>query len=275
MVGAALLAGCGLSGLKSSIDRINQSNAASSGLQGFIQDQLTTKFHRSVRSVSCTPHVDEVVNDTTVRLRCAVRFTDGSSYTADATITNPSTDIDYATYTYSFDDPPSADITTAPLPGPTVTLAVTSTASLFVARNLAPVIKRLTARFGSNDLIIQLAIYPGELEAVIGANGKAWAVRAAYTGALNVGSPVSFNGSRSGIVFAQLVPSVIQQLTGLIMAKGGVSLSVIDRFVLTNSLPDNNSGWNIYLTSGTKRFQSYVLGDRLVMITPSGTRALN
>ena len=43
----------------------------------------------------------------------------------------------------------------------------------------------------------------------------------------------------------------------------------------TNSLPGQNSGWNIYLTSGTTHFRSLVLGDHLVMITPGGTRALH
>jgi hypothetical protein len=40
------------------------------------------------------------------------------------------------------------------------------------------VIRRLTARFGSRDLIIGLALYPGELDAVIGANGEARAAPA-------------------------------------------------------------------------------------------------
>jgi hypothetical protein len=35
-----------------------------------------------------------------------------------------------------------------------------------------------------------------------------------------------------------------------------------------------NSGWNIHLTTRAARFQSLVLGQHLEMITPSGTRAL-
>jgi hypothetical protein len=120
------------------------------------------------------------------------------------------------------------------------------------ARNLAAVIKQLTGRFGRHDLIVQLAIYPGELEAVIAANGEARAVSATYAGTVRVGPSVSFNGSRSGIDFGQLVPEVIQHLTRLIVAKGGVPLAEVDRFVLTNALPDQNSGWNIYLTSGPR-----------------------
>ena len=271
---AALLSGC--SSIKKSIDRINNSVAASSDLQSFIQERLTTKFHRSVRSVSCTPHVDQVLQGDSANLTCVVRFTGGSSYTTPGTITDPSTDPDYVSYTFSFNDPPSVDITTAPLPQPAVTLAAKSPASLFVARNLSPVVKRLITRFGSHDLIIQMAIYPGELEAVIAASGgRARAVSAPYSGALTVGSPVSFSGSRSGIAFSQLVPGVIEHLSQLITAKGGVPLSDIDRFVLSNSLPGNNSGWNIYLTSGTTHFQALVRGDRLVKITPNGTSALN
>jgi len=274
LVLAVLLAGCG--GLRKSIDRINRAGAASTSLQNFIQDQLTTKFHRSVRSVSCTPYTDQVPQDSTAHLQCVVRFTNGTGYTTPATINDPSNDTgySYAYYTYSFTDPPGIDITTAPLPAPTATLAATSPASLFDARNLEPVLRRLTARFGRHDLIVQLALYPGELEAVVAANGTAWAVTGAPAGVLNVGKPDSFTGARSGIEFAQLVPSVIQRLTRRITVSGRVPLASIGRFVLTNSLPGGDSGWNIYLTSGTPRFQARVLGDHLEIITPGGTRAL-
>jgi hypothetical protein len=206
-----------------------------------------------------------------------VRFTNGTSYTTPATINNPSNDTgySYAYYTYSFNDPPGADITTAPLPGPTATLSATSPESLFATRNLKPVLRQLGARFGRHDLIVQLALYPGELEAVIAANGTAWAVSATHAGTLDVGNPETFSGSRSGIVFAQLVPSVIQHLAERITATGRAPASHIDRFVLTNSLPGGDSGWNIYLTSGAPRFQARVLGDHLEIITPSGTRPLH
>jgi hypothetical protein len=267
------LAGC--SSLKKDIDNINASDSASGNLESYIQGDLTTQFGRSVRSVSCTPYVSEVLPQDSASVTCVIRFTDGTSYSTPATITDPSGDPDIATYTYSFDDPPAVDITTAPLPGPTVTLAATSAASLFDAANLAPVIKKLTARFGSGDLIIQLALYPGELVAVIaGNNTEAYAVSVTAAGKLTVGAPAGFDGQRTGIEFSQFLPSVIQRLTDLIVSKGGVPLSRVARFVLTNSLPDSNSGWNIYLTSGSTRFQSLVLGDNPVEITPSGTHAL-
>ena len=182
----------GCSSVRKAIDNANASAAAYSDLQGFIRDQLTTKFSRSVRSVSCTPHVDQVLPGDTADLTCAVVFTDGTSYATPAKITDPSTDPDIATESFSFNDPPAIDITTAPLPSPAVTLAATSPDSLLLAGNLAPVLSKLTARFGSQDLIVQMAIYPGELEAVIaGNNGEARAVTATYTGALTVGIPGS------------------------------------------------------------------------------------
>ncbi len=273
----ALLAGCStLHSIGKSIKRINTSTMAYSELQSFIKDRLTSKFGRPVRSVSCAPHVSEVLPSSSAHLTCVVRFADGSSYTTAATITDPSTDPDYVSYKYSFYDPPSADITTHLPPAPTVTLAATSPKSLFAARNLAPAVKKLTARFGTHDLIVQMAIYPGEIEVVMAANGgKAWPASVSYTGKLAVGTEVTFSGSRSGIVFGQLHPSVIQRLTKLITTKGKEPLAQISRFVLTNSLPHDDSGWNIYLTSGSTRFQSLVLGDDLVVITASGRRALN
>jgi hypothetical protein len=262
--------------VRKAIDNANHAAASSTDLEGFIKDKLTTKFDRSVRSVSCTPYTQEVEPGDSANLTCVVVFTDGTSYTTPATITDPSTDPDIATNSFSFNDPPAIDITTAPLPSPTVTLAATSPGSLLLASNLAPVVKKLLARFGSQDLIVQMAIYPGELEAVIAGNGgEARAVSATYSGALTVGPLVSFDGSRNGIDFSQLVPSVIQQLTELITTKGGVPLASISRFVLTNSLPGGNAGWTIYLTSGSTRFQALVLGGDPQIITPSGTRALN
>jgi hypothetical protein len=68
---------------------------------------------------------------------------------------------------------------------------------------------------------------------------------------------------------------VIEHLSQLIVAKGGAPRSAINCFVLSNSLPGSNSAWNIYLTSGTSRFQALVLGDHLVKITLNGTRALS
>ena len=265
----------GCSSIGKAIDNANKAAAASTDLQNFIKDQLTTKFGRPVRSVTCTPYTDEVVEGDTANLTCVVVFSDGTSYTTPASITDPYSSMNVGTEHFSFHNPPDIDITTAPLPSPAVTLAATSRGSLLLARNLAPVVKKLLARFGRQDLILQMAIYPGELEAVIGSNGEARAVSATYSGALTVGDLASFSGSRNGIGFSQLVPGVIQQLTKLITTKGKVPLASIARFVLTNSLPGGNSGWTIYLTSGNTRFRALVLGDDPQVITPGGTRALS
>ncbi len=270
-----LLAGCSLSHIKKSIDKINRESSATGSLESFIQDELTSKFHKSVRSVSCTPYVDEVLQQDTAHMTCKVRFTDGTGYTTPGTVYDPSTDPDYNTYTYSFDDPPGVDITKAPLPGPILNLPADSPHSLFLARNLTPVVKTLVSHFGSHDLILQMAIYPGEVEAVIAASGgKAWLATATYYNTLKAGKRTSFSGSRSGIAFSQLDPKVIQGLATKIAAKGGTNLASISRFVLT-SLPQQNEGWNIYLTKGSKRFQSLVLGQHLVELTPSGAKVLN
>ena len=271
---AGLATGC--SSVRKAIDNVNNSAASYNDLQGFIRDQLTTKFSRHVRSVSCTPHVQQVLPGDSANLTCVVVFTDGTSYTTPATITDPSNDPDIATESFSFGDPPPIDITTAPLPSPTVALPATSPRSLLVASNLAPVVSKLVARFGRGDLIVQMAIYPGELEAVIAGNdGEAREVSATSTGALTVGSLTSFNGSRNGIDFSQLVPAVIQRLTGLITAQGKVPLASISRFVLTNSLPGDNAGWTIYLISGSTRFQALVLGSDPRVITATGEHDLS
>ncbi|HUC58203.1 MAG TPA: hypothetical protein VMA95_12435 [Streptosporangiaceae bacterium] len=271
-----LLAGCSISHIKKSIDKVNRENSATGSLESFIQDELTTKFHRSVKSVSCAPYVDEVLQQDTAHMTCKVRFTDGTGYTTQGTVYDPSTDPDYSTYTYSFNDPPGVDLTKAPLPGPILNLPATSPHSLLLARNLTPVVRTLTGHFGSHDLILQMAIYPGEVEAVIAASGgKAWLATATYYNTLKVGPQTSFSGSRSGIAFSQLVPSVIQRLTQEITTKGGAKLADVSRFVLTNNLPSQNSGWNIYLTKGSDRYQALVLGEHLVEFTATGARDLN
>src|SRR5262249_60470537 len=100
----------------------------------------------------------------------------------------------------SFQDPPPIDITKAPLPKLTVTLAATSSASLLRAHNLAQVLRRLTAAIGRHDLFIQLAISPGELEAVVaGSGGEAHLVTASYPGQLKAGPAGPVTGPRGAI----------------------------------------------------------------------------
>jgi len=81
------------------------------------------------------------------------------------------------------------------------------------------VLGKITTRFSGQDLIVQMAIYPGEVQAVIaGNNGEARLVAATYTGALTVGSLASFEGPRNGVDFSQLAPGVIQQVARLAFA---------------------------------------------------------
>lgn len=128
-------------------------------------------------------------------------------------------------------------------------------------------VSKLTKRFGSGDVIVQLALYAGELVAVIADNNNdAFPVTITYSGTLTVGPIGSFSGSRNGIGFSQLQPAVIAHLAAQIAARG----PSVARFVLTSSLPGQNAGWNIYLISGSTRYQSLVLGGNLTEITPTG-----
>jgi hypothetical protein len=60
-------------------------------LQDAMKDHITNVDHRPVDSVACTPHVDGTVRGETARLRCLVRFHNGTSYTANAIIQNENT----------------------------------------------------------------------------------------------------------------------------------------------------------------------------------------
>jgi hypothetical protein len=271
LAGAMMLAGC--SGVRKDIDRINASGEAYSDLQGFIQAKMASTFHRPVRSVSCTPHVNEVLPTSTAHMNCLVDFTDGTSYVSRGAVIDSSTDPDIATYTYSFTDPPAIDLTTAPLPAPTIRLGATSSSSLLKAGNLSPVLRALRTQFGQY-LIVQLVVSPGELQAVVVAGGQARLVTASYTGAIAAGPLAGFSGSRNAIAFSQFEPRVIQQLTTEITSRAHLPLTRISRFVLTNSLPGGNSGWTIYLSVGSTRFQALVLGQELEEITSSGPRHL-
>jgi hypothetical protein len=77
-------------------------------LQNAMKSHISTKDHRPVRSVSCTPHVHDTVRGATAHLNCLVVFTDGTSYTAAATIHNQN---DGGRHNmpdaYSWDSPPA------------------------------------------------------------------------------------------------------------------------------------------------------------------------
>ncbi|MEE1782406.1 hypothetical protein PUR71_05645 [Streptomyces sp. SP17BM10] len=76
-------------------------------LQNVMKSHITTQDHRPVGSVACTPHVHGTMRGETVHLRCAVDFTDGTSYTADAAIHDQNSGGTHnRPDTYSWDSPP-------------------------------------------------------------------------------------------------------------------------------------------------------------------------
>jgi hypothetical protein len=256
----ALLAGC------------SSETPAYVKLQDSIKSSIVQDDHRPVDSVACTPHVKSVsYGDGIVHLNCHVRLKDESAYDTRATIEARSYQV--AGYRFGFDEPGPLDITRARLPRPRVPVPATSAQSLFFARNLRPVVKALAKRFGNDPLILSLALYPGELEAVIETNGEARLVTAHTSGALTVGPATPFEGQRSGITISQLDPRVPQQLARRIAARGGVPISGLDRLIMV-LLPHNLAGWDIYPATGVDRFRAHIDGPSLEKISPSGTRPL-
>ncbi len=241
--------------------------------QNSIQSTLASE-HMPVRSVTCTPQVGNLAwTDPPAHLRCIVRFKNGAAYTTPATV-QPVVDQPDA---LTWNGPPpglgAIDITSAPLPSPSASVASTSAGSLFYARNLRPVVAALDSRFAGQS-IVQLALYPGELESVI-ANGdnQARLVTAGTGGKLTVGPASSFSGSRNAIFPSQLKPAVPERLASLISLRGGVAMARLARFVLY--FTGQNAGWNIYPVSGATRFQSLLMGDSLKALSRAGVRPLN
>lgn len=242
-------------------------------LQNSIQSTLNSE-HMPVQSVSCTPHAGDLAwTDPPAHLHCVIHFKNGKSYGTAATVQPVVDQPDSLTW----DGPPDSrgviDLTKAPLPTPTSSLAATSPASLFYARNLRPVVVALDSRFHDQS-IVQLAIYPGELQAVIvNGDNEARLVTSGLNGKLTVGPALSFNGSRNAIYPEQLNPAVPERLANLINLRGGVALARLARFELYFSGQD--AGWNIYPISGAIRFQALLQGDSLNAITANGVRAIN
>jgi hypothetical protein len=261
MTCAAAIAGCG------------SSAPVYVNLQNAIKSTETSKDHRAVSSVACTPPVSNVDRGDIVNLVCLVRFTDGTSYQANARVTHP---IPYnggsGYYHYTWDSPPPTDVTKTPLPLPTVTVPAASPGSLFYARNLRPIVAVLRDRF-AGQLILQMALYPGELDAVLGRSGNAELVRARGPDSVTTVQQSSFEGSRSGITLSQFDPSVPERLAHEIATHADESISRLDRFVLA-SLPGDLAGWLIYPVSGPEHFQSLLQGDSLKEISPGGRHNL-
>jgi hypothetical protein len=123
--------------------------------------------HMPVASVNCTPHTGTLAwTDPPAHLHCRVHFKDGTSYSTPATVQPVVDQPDALTWNGPPDGRGVIDITKAPLPVPTSPMLGTSARSLFNAANLQPVVHELNKRF-RNQSVVQLAIYPGELQAVI------------------------------------------------------------------------------------------------------------
>jgi hypothetical protein len=259
---ALALAGCGSSG-----------DQAYQDLEHALMTGIPKHDHRAVKSVSCTPHADEVVENSTVDFQCVVRFPDGSSSTIPASIRNPSQQFGWSYYLYSWDSPGAPDITRQPLPTDTATLAADSPHSLFYAKNLGPALSALAAHFAGGQLILELALYPDELEAVVGANGSAQRVTVDTAARLTVNDAGSFDGTRTGIGITQLDPTVPQQLAGLIAAHGHVSTASLSRFVLDLTSPE--ARWDIFASAPGTRFRSLLSGGSLTELTATGSRPLS
>jgi hypothetical protein len=236
-----------------------------------IKSTIEKDDQRQVSSVDCTPHRSDVsYSDGIVHVNCTVTFADGTTWSTPASIEARSFQV--TGWNFNFDDPGPVDITTAPLPQPNVSVAANSPGSLFFARNLRPVYRALKARLGTTQLVLQMAIYPSEVLAVVGANGQARLITAHPSGAMTLGPETSFDGDRSGIDETQLDAGVPQQLAREIAGRGGVPVSGLDRYVLASHGGD--AYWEIYPKTGTDWFQAHVLGDSLVRVTPEGKQPL-
>ena len=227
----------------------------------------------AVASVSCTPHTGDLAwTDPPAHLKCHVKFKNGTSYTPPATVQPVVDQPDSITWDGPPDNRGVIDITKAPLPVPTSSLSATSPQSLFDAGNLTPIVKALNSRF-HNQSIVQLTIYPGELQAVIIDNqNNARLVTTDAAGKLKVGTPLGVDGSRSAIYPNQIIPSAIEHLAGLIAAHGGISLAHISRFEMT--IRGQNAYWEIYPVSGRIRFEALIEGQSPTVITQHGKHPL-
>jgi len=226
---------------------------------------------RPVGSVACSPHVQKVeYQEGIVNLHCVIHFKDGTSYETPATIEARSFQVEGENYTFNMPEgeaagKTTADILKAPLPPPASSIPATSAQSFFSARNMQSAIAALKSHAGSGQLILSMVIYPGEVQAVIGANGEARLVTVPASGSVTVGRTGTFENAASGITVAELEAGVPEHLLQVIAARDGVPRSEIERFVLA-FFPHEVSGWDIYTSSAKKRFQAELNGQALKLL---------
>ena len=133
-----------------------------------------------------------------------------------ALTTVPHSNGDYvAPGSHGASSPHPADLTTAPLPPPIGSARVSPSdpSSLFGKKGLMPVLRKLTTGFGANASVVQLAIYPGELEMVVtDHNDNARLVTASAGGIVTVGQPSPFSGSRQAVNLSQITARAIAEI---------------------------------------------------------------
>jgi hypothetical protein len=171
---------------------------------------------------------------------------------------------------------PRTDLTRAPLPrpaGPAV-MAPTNQLSLFRAARLTTVLGALTARYGSTASVVQLALYPGQLELVIADNDSARLVTADALGGVTRSPQSDFSGSRQAVSLSQISGQVPAELAHEIADRGGVPLSGLDRFVLDLS-DAPTAHWLIYPSGGGTFYRALLSGGGLDKITPQSVRSLS
>jgi hypothetical protein len=168
----------------------------------------------------------------------------------------------------------AVDPTTAPLPPPSGSAVVSPSdpSSLFAQKGLIPVLRKLITAFGASASVVQLAIYPGELEMVVTDNNdNARLVTASAGGKVTVGQPRSFNGSRQAVNLSQIsAPAIAQIEHSLRQARstGGVPIKRIERFVL--DLSHNLAQWKIYASGIVRYYGTLLDGSGLWRVTRTG-----
>ncbi len=303
---AALAIGCGVVALVAA--GCGGSTEAYQDLQRVMKKHITQIDHRPVDSVGCVPHVHGTVREETAHLRCLVLFTDGTSYTASAEIINENSggahnlpdhyawDAPPATGSGTTSSPSSASADGATTPAATATspaqadtadvtrtlparplgvfaaMKASNPRSLFHATNLKLMLAALTRRYGADIAVVQAAIYPGEMDLVVAKPSGALVVRADIAGRVDVSDNHEFSGTRDAVNLAQIRPSVPQLLVTRIAHHGGVPLSAIDRMALRTGLAGDLAGWRITARKTPVSFTALLTGDRLLRVSPSGSR---
>jgi hypothetical protein len=170
--------------------------------------------------------------------------------------------------------PRAVDLTTAPLPPPTgsAVLSPSDPSSLFAKKGLMPLLRKLTSGFGANASVVQLAIYPGELEMVVtDHNDNARLVTASAGGTVAVGQPSPFSGSREAVNLSQITAGAIAEIEhdlGQDRSVGGVPIKRIERFVL--DLSQNLAQWRVYAAGVVRYYGTLLDGSGLWRITRTG-----